>query len=154
MSERDYEKDPRFQQIPGRFDDTKTRYHIDSQLVQAIVQKREPPFFFQDIDLSTARDKTNYLEINQPGRGFVIFGYTTATGPTGTGLYTVSPSAICDIRLDSNEDTRSWIAKHNRGYRGDFSRLIIQNPAQADISCRIYIFKFDESPFMSGEAAT
>lgn len=137
------------------FSEYVNRYDMSSPLIQDLAQRDIKPFTKLTLNLGTLRSIDDPLEIAQPGRGFVIYGMTTATA---TGLKTVSPTAIVNVNLNrrsnSGDTSGQWSAKHNRGYRGDFERLFLDWPAQDGISCELYIFRFDEVPYMSGEAAT
>ena len=137
------------------FSDFENRYDMSSPLIQDLAQRDIKPFHKFTLDLTVAQPITNPFEINLPGRGFVLFGVTS---DTISGIKSVSSTALVNVNLNrrsnSSDISGQWTAKHNRGYRGDFERLFLDWPAQSGVNAEFYVFRFDEVPYMSGEAAT
>lgn len=125
------------------------RYHWASELAQSLVQTPPRSLHVQTIDLSTARDVGNPLIIEVPGRGFVFYGYT---GSSSTRA--VNADTFVHVRINRDMITNFFPAKHQRGYRGDFSRLFLSWPAQSGISVDLVIFEFDARPWQGGQEAT
>ena len=136
----------------GQFEN---RYDMSSPLIQDLAQRDIKPFHKITIDLSVARGIDDPYEIALPGRGFVLYGVTAETIATTKA---VAAGALVNVnvnrRSNSGDTSGQWSAKHNRGYRGDFERLFLDWPAQSSTYAEFYIFRFDEVPYMSGEAAT
>lgn len=125
------------------------RYHWQSELAQSLVQTPPRTVHVQTIDLTTARDVGNPLILEVPGRGFVFYAYT-ASSP----VRAVVNDSFVHVRVNRDMITNFFPAKHNRGYRGDFSRLFLSWPAQSGVSVDFVVFQFDASPWQGGQEAT
>lgn len=155
-------------QIPSEQLKWRSRYHFLSEELQFLVQNQERAIWTDTFDLSTARPPSNPLIINEVGRGIIIFGLTTATiydPSANTGIETVATSSMMAAKLNPagdgtnislvNADKRDYvILKHNRGFMGEFKSVALTWPAQSNNAARVVIWKWDGTPYMSGEAAT
>lgn len=146
--------------IPSRFLKYVSRFLFSSDEIQDLEQNNYPVTYTEILDLSVAQSFSNPKVINVPGRAVVIYGVTSATvydPVANTGAETVDTTVMVFCRFTrESQDTRSNAAvlKHNRGVRGDFTKLYLSWPAQANLSARLKIIKFDETPWYNGEFAT
>lgn len=148
--EMQYNEGSRFN-IPDRLRQYQSRYDMPSELIQDIQQRAVRPFTKYVLDLATAQAVTDPWVLSVPGRGFVIFGYTAATELT---TKTLAASALVNVGVENPSTQTTWTAKHNRGFRGDFTKLFLSWPAQTGNKCEFYVFHYDEQTYSTGEAAT
>ena len=138
-------------QTPERLREFESRYDMSSENIQDLVQRNPRPFMKYVLNLAVARAVTDPLILTIPGRGFVLYGFTTATIDTTQAL---AANVRVNVGVGSPNDEQVWVAKHNRGFRGDFEKLYLWWPAQENNSANFYVFNFDGHPFQCGEAAT
>ena len=147
-------------ETPSRFQKYDGPYAIHSDELQDLKQLRQPPIYHEVLDLRTAQAVTSPKIINVPGRAVVIYGVTFATlfepslGQAGGGVETVVSTVVVDCRIEEDLPEASYMLKHNRGYRGLFTRLFLSWPAQSNNVAHLYVLKYDGQPWQSGEAAT
>lgn len=135
----------------------RSRYEMEGAELHNLNAQKPAKYYTQVLDLSVAAPPTNPRLIQVAGRSVAIFGITTATlhdPDANTGIETVAPSAFVWAYFDDDINDNGIPLKHSRGFRGDFWRLRLTWPAQAGVSARLIVFKFDEQPWQSGEAAT
>jgi hypothetical protein len=118
------------------------RYNFEGQEIQDLTQSNPMPIYVQTIDLSVAQTVASPLLVNIPGRGFNIYGFTT-----GTATKSQQTNVFVNVRLIDDKIENQFPAKHNRGYRGDFTKLYLNWPAQGASSIDLIIFKFDDDPW-------
>ena len=147
-NEQEYNESERFE-TPERLREYVSPYDMPSQAIQDMVARRPKPFITQAINLATARSANDPLIIKSPGRGFVCFFFTT-----GNALEPVVTGGHVDVRVNEDIPECNWPAKHNRGFRGDFTELYLSWPAQSNVSVNFIVLKFDDVPWYSGEYAT
>lgn len=146
--------------IPSRFQKYDGPYSIHSEELHDLKQLRQPPLYHEVLDLRSAQTLGNPKILNVPGRAVVIYGVTFASlfepnlGSTGGGIETIVTTAVADCRIEEDLAESSFILKHNRGFRGIFTRLFLSWPAQANNCAHLYILKYDGVPWQTGEAAT
>lgn len=144
---------PRFKHFDSKLDETFcSPYDFTTEEIQDLAQRKVPPFTHYILDLTTAKTETNPFIIEVPGRAFVGYGFVSDT-PTNIGLRTRALTAVAYVaigldQLQQNNEDRRWYALHNRGYRGDFKKLILTWPAQANTNMDFYVMNFNDMPWM------
>lgn len=138
------------------------RYQQDGPELQYLAQNCPDVLYTELLDLTVAQNTGAPKVIEVPGRSVVIYGVNSTT-PTNVADFSlaqnggndpVSAAAFVLARINNNTPNCSYGLKHNRGFRGDFLRLFLSWPVQANTKARLYVFKFDAQPWVNGEAAT
>lgn len=126
---------------PDNFKPWGDRYDMPSELLQDLDQRKPVPYQRRSFPLDTAKSASDPLIIPVPGRSFQLLGFVTASA------IKASVDILVNVRL--NEPSYEPLTmKHGRGYRGDFRQLILDWPAQPSNSFEIFIFYFNDVPFM------
>lgn len=132
-----------------------SEYDIEGAELQNLTQQNPEVLYSLRLDLSIARNvNSDPLEINVPGRGVTIFGYSSSsafTASTNTGIEVSEPAVFVVARVNVNLPSNSFHMKHNRGFRGTFNKLYLGWPAQANMEARLVIFKADLEPYNTNE---
>lgn len=133
--------------VPSNFLKWIDRYNYEAAELQNLIQINNKPLTVLSFDLSTAQSISK--EINIPGRGFAVYGYTT-----GDATKTIVQDILVNVRINKDLAETQYPAKHQRGYRGDFFKLFLQWPAQASTSFDLVIHNFDDRQWQGGQEAT
>lgn len=139
-------------------------YQFDSNELHNLEQQGIQRIHSQVLDLTTAQSPKQPLEVNISGRAFKLKGINTQTGAVydivaNTGIEVVNTTAQIGAWLNQPgvgnlNRTDYLIIKSGDGYRGDFMKLFLFWPAQANVQARLTIFKFDDTPWTSGDSST
>lgn len=127
----------------GKLDD---RYVIPSEQIQRLIQNPPRVLYRQALDLSTAQSSADPLEINVPGRAVAIFPYTLSSKydpVTNTGIQTFEPGAFVWCMVNQKLQTLAFPLKAGRGFRGEFAKLFLAWPAQADFGCDLIVYEHE-----------
>lgn len=116
------------------------RYNYEGQELQDLIQTAPVPIQVQTLDCTVAQ--TISLPMLYPGRSFVIYFYDS-TSTTKT----VKPNGFVKVRINDDRAENEFPAKHNRGYRGDYYRLFLSWPAQANTKADLVMHMFDDDPW-------
>lgn len=142
---------------PDRYGKYISRYDISSAELQNLQQANPDVIEVRTFDLSTAQNPLNPVVLSVPGRGVAFYGLTTAQvyDPKAvTGIEDPAPQAFMHCRINNNRAESGISLKHNRGFRGSFLQLHLSWPAQAGLTGRIYVFKYDDVPWMGDTGLT
>lgn len=144
--------------IPDDYRRWKSPYQMDSEEYNILQKEGISPTFTKTVLLSTAQTPQNPLELQQQGRAFKFMGLTTATlfdFSANTGIETNVTTAIIGVWINKvGAPSDAFFVKHGSGFRGDFLKLYLFWPAQANNSGRITIFNYDGQPWQSGDSST
>lgn len=116
------------------------RYDYEAAELQDLIQTAPAPIQVQTLDCTVAQ--TIQLEFKYPARAFVIYFYDSTTTTK-----TVKPNGYVKVRINENRAENEFPAKHNRGYRGDYYRLYLTWPAQANTKADLVMHMFDDDPW-------
>lgn len=133
--------------IPSGFLKWIDRYTYQGEELQDLIQTNPSPLAVYEFDLSVAQ--TQPFEVNVPARGFGFYGFTT-----GSASQAVEIDIYAGIRINVDRPENEFPAKHQRGYRGDFYKLFVRWPAQANKSAKLVLHKFDDRQWQGGQEAT
>lgn len=137
----------RFQQ-PTNKKDFESPYDMESALLQDLIARKIEPFIsFLRIDLSSAGSKA----FNVSGRAIVFYG------SDGTNVHMVNTQAYCDMQLEVTEFQDGqpiFPMKHGRGYRGPFTKFVLNWPAQTGIFIDVVVHRYKDLPWIDGSVAT
>jgi len=128
-----------------------SRYPIEGAELQDLIQRQPDVAYTQVLDLGTAQTPQSPLEVPVPGRVAVIHGFLTANAynpATNTGQEPAEISAFVQCRMNIDRAENAVFMRHNRGYRGTFNKLFLSWPAQAGVSARLTVLKYDSTPWM------
>lgn len=131
------------------------RYQMPSEDLQNLQQQNPDVLYVQTLDLSVARPLTDPLEINTPGRAITLLGYSLSgvyAPQTNVGTEPSEPGVFVSCRINFNREENAYPLKHNRGFRGNFTKLFLTWPAQANMGAKIIIFRYDATPWVNNEA--
>lgn len=146
-------------ETPNRFAKWWNRYRFAPEELQTLNQYNDSLYYSELLDLSVAQAITAPKEIVIAGRAIVIYGTSSAYDPmANTGLEVVASDIVVGCFFNDeplpSASRQVFPLKHNRGFRGDFRKVRLTWPAQSGKFARLYILKFDEQPWQSGESAT
>lgn len=127
-----FSPDARFQQ-DDQGSDFVSEYDFSSQEIGDNVKRNLGEVYVQNFDLSVAQDAP--IEINTPGRGFVVYGFTTASA-----VKTREQDILVNVNINTQEG-KPFPAKHDRGFVGTFQKLFLTWPAQAGKSFTLVVHK-------------
>ena len=127
--------------MPDNFRPWSSRYDYPSEVIQDLDQRKPTVFTKRIIDLSVAQSAGNPLILAVPGRAFQLLGFVTASA------IKASVDILVNVRINEIS-AEVFTGKHGRGFRGDFTKLILDWPAQANNSAELFTFWFDDVPFM------
>lgn len=116
------------------------RYNFDGSELQDMIQTNPAPIQVQTLDCSVAQ--TEPLLINFPARAFVIYFYDSTTN-----VRTRKTNGFVKVRINQDRVENEFPAKHNRGFRGDYFRLYLTWPAQANVKADLVMHLFDDDPW-------
>lgn len=125
---------------PSGFKKWIDRYNYEGQELQDLIQTAPSPIQVQTLDCTVAQ--TIALEFKYPARAFVIYFYDS-TSTTKT----IKPNGYVQVAINENRAENTFPAKHNRGYRGDYYRLFLTWPAQANTKADLVMHMFDDDPW-------
>lgn len=131
-----------------------SRYTVSSEELQDLQQNKYQPIYTETLDLTIANPQSTAKIINQPGRAVVIYGVRSDTvydpvANTGTEI-TTGANIWCRFN-EQNQPGDGMMLKHGRGYIGSFQKLCLTWPAQSLTNARVIIFKWDGTPWLTGE---
>lgn len=123
-----------------------SEYDIPSDLLADLLARDVATVVVQTLNLATA----GTFVLTTPGRGFVPYFWRTsssnkarvATGIISVFIGTEAPTGFED----------SFPAKHNRGFRGTFSKLYLSWNAQSDTSVDFVIHRSKRTPWMTDDS--
>lgn len=129
-----------------------TGYEMEGAELSTL-NSQNPDVVFSQIILLSAAQATS-LEINVPGRAVTLYGFPTNgqyNPVTNVGTEPKDPGVFVECRVNFDRPENAFPLKHNRGFRGTFQKLYLRWPAQANLSAKIVIFKFDACPMPNSE---
>ncbi len=123
-------------------------YSMPSELVSELVSRPQAGFLVQTINLGTA----GVLEVPSPGAAIVIRGHDNSANKT------VDTTVLVSMWLEQQSQSTPYPMKHNFGFIGPFSKVILSWEAQKNMSadryCDVIIYKGLFRPWIDGSAAT
>lgn len=125
-------------------------YTMPSELITQVQKRPQQGFSVQTINLGTA----GQLEIPTPGTAIVAYG------SANDATHSVDTTIFLELYLEQmvNVGVDFFPLKHNRGFIGPFSRVVLRWPAQtngmANRYADIVIYKGFMRPWIDGGAAT
>lgn len=125
---------------PSGFKKWIDRYNYDGQEIQDLIQTAPVPLQVQTLDCTAAQSVS--LLMNYPARAFVIYFYDSASP-----IKTIKPNGFVKVRINDDRIENEFPAKHNRGFRGDYYRLFLSWPAQANTKADLVMHMFDDDPW-------
>lgn len=136
------------------FDQTNQSACFQEVLSLVTAQAPANPYILGSGGVGNTNTNTSYVS----GRGFKV------SGIANDNVYNFDTNAGADTR-QTNAFVCCWIGKiggasdflllkNGDGYHGDFKQVFFFWPAQPNTSVRITVFKFNDVPWMSGDAAT
>lgn len=133
---------------PG--DQIRSEYDIDSAELADLISRNPRTISKRVISLATA----GTLLINEPGFGFVAYGFSTLDKSKYAEAY-----IQVGIGMDEclSDPSRVFPCKTGRGFRGEFSKLALSWPADPNASTNslvFVVFKSRKYPWIGGLEAT
>lgn len=122
-----------------------SEYDIASAVIQDPITRDTSPLVVTTIDLSVAGNRN--LKI--PGRAFVGYFFDNQSVNKERVV-----TGFVGVFINSNNTQPAVVpfpAKHNRGYRGSFTELYIEWPAQANVSVDFVILRSKYTPWMTDD---
>ena len=137
-------------ETPTPGDPFKSEYDISSQEIDDLVKRAPIPVNIFTVNL----DAAGTLIINDPGYGFVVYGFKRLDG----SKYAAAFVQIAVDQIDTLSDpSRVFPAKGGRGFYGFFSKLAVSWPTDPNgpgNSAQIVVFKSKQYPWTGGKEAT
>ena len=149
-----YRHDNRYN-VPNRFDKWISKYQIDSEELQYLEQDNPSVLYTRDLDLSVAQAPSDPLVINVPGRCVQVYGYSLGSKflpVPNTGTEVAEPGVYVSARINWNTLEAAFPLKQNRGYFGNFTKLYLSWPAQANMGAKLVVYRYEAPPVVNGEA--
>lgn len=109
-------------------------------------QRDIQPLRVVTLDLSVA----GFKSFNTPGRAFVPYFFVT-----GTTNKVQAPGGLVTVYVNEENSNNTNVAlscKHNRGYRGSYSRMYITWAAQPGVSVDLVFLRSKRTPWMTTSA--
>lgn len=130
---------------PKRMNEFESEYDIPSEELQDLIARQPSVVTVKNLAIGAAAGR---LTINEPGFGFVLYGYNTQNNAKYS-------EAFCNVAVNSDGSDISKIfpAKTGRGFRGAFTTLTLfwpQDPIAVTNAAWFVIFKSRKMPWMGG----
>lgn len=142
--------DPKLFDPASDFLKFRSRYNFECQEIQDLIGRNGDVIYTEVLDLTVAVPITAPVIRDVIGRSVVIYGLTSATRydpVANTGIETISNNPFVFARINDPRLENGFALKHNRGFRGDFTKLFLTWPAQSGVNARLVVHKFDANPW-------
>lgn len=133
-------------QAPVQGKQFQSEYDIPSDLIADLIARDVQCVVVQTLNLATAGS----FVLTTPGRGFVPYFWATSSSNKQRVLNGLVSVFIGTEAPTGFED--AFPAKHNRGFRGTFSKLYLSWNAQANTSVDFIIHRSKRTPWMTDDS--
>lgn len=132
-----------------------SEYELSAPDLQNLQQQNPDVLQSITLDLSVAQAYGDPLILNAPGRAFTLLGYSLSSAynpTTNTGVEQSEPGVFVNVRINADRLENQYPLKHNRGFRGNFGKLFLSWPAQANMGARLIILRSEREPWLNQES--